>query len=172
MGKKKSETTQNQTQSQNQNYNNASTNSYSQITPNDTADISKFRDWNPQIDPGLGAQYGAAHERLHSSFINPLGGYSTPQMRDAQQRTGDRQLNQDEASAFRSGQYDVNNQKAGQLGTLATLTAPRLVQTGSTASGTGTSSGTSSGTGTTVQSGDLLGQILGGAAQVGSAALM
>lgn len=180
MGKKTQKTTQNSTTSQNtasnSAYNNASNNTYGWETAPDTADTKAFREWKPQIDPGLGAQYGEARNQLRSSFINPLGGYGTAQMRDAQQRTGERRLNQDESSAYRSANYDVNNQKAGQLGTLAALTQPRLVQTGATnsgtASGTGSMTGTGSGSGTTVESGDLLGQILGGASQVGSAALL
>lgn len=160
MGKKKTTQTQN-TQTA---YNNQ--NAYGQIKPEDTPDIQAFRGWNPQIDPGLGAQYGAAKNKLRSSFINPLGGYQTAGMQDAQQRTGERNLNQDEAQAYRGAYYDANNQKQGQLGSLASLTAPRIVQTGSSGTGTGNM------TGTTVQSGDLLGQILGGASQVGSAALM
>jgi len=160
MGKKTTKTTQNQTQS----FNNANT--YGQITPQDTQDTQNFRAWNPQIDPGLASQYGNAKNQFTSSFNNPLGGYQTAQTRDAQQRTGLRQLNQDEAQAFRSGSYDVNNQKAGQLGSLAALTAPRILQTGSSGSGTG------SGTSTQVQSGDLLGQLIGAGSQVGSAALL
>lgn len=156
MGKKKSNTTQQQS------FNNANT--YSQIAPQDTADVQAFRSWNPQTDPGLAAQYGNAKNQLTSSFNNPLGGYATAGMQDAQKRTGLRQLNQDEAQAFRGGAYDQNQQKAGQLGSLAALTSPRIVQSGS--------SGTGSGTSSTVQSGDLLGQILGGASQVGSAALL
>lgn len=156
MGKKKSTTTQQQS------YNNQV--GYSQITPQDTPDTQNFRNWSPQIDPGLASQYGNAKNQFTASFNNPLGGYQTAQTRDAQQRTGLRQLNQDEAQAFRSGAYDVNSQKAGQLGSLAALTLPRILQTNS--------SGTGSGTSNTVQSGDLFGQLLGAGSQIGSAALM
>jgi hypothetical protein len=160
MGKKKSK----QTQQSQQSFSNQNT--YGQITPTDTADISAFREWKPQIDPGLGAQYGAAKNRLRSSFINPLGGYATAGMQDAQQRTGERNLNQDESQAYRNAYYDQNQQRAGQLSGLAALTSPRIVNTGSSGSSMG------SGTGTAVQSGDLLGQLLSGGAQVGSAALL
>lgn len=156
MSKKKSTTTQNQQQS----YNSAQT--YGQIAPQDTADIQSFRGWKPQIDPGLGAQYGAAKNRLRSSFINPLGGASTPQMQDAQQRTGERNLNMDEAQAFRGAYGDANSQRGGQLGSLAALTSPHILQTGSSGSGN------MAGTANTVQSGDLLGQIISGASQVGA----
>lgn len=147
MGSKKTTTTQ------------QSANTYGQYTPTDTADISAFRAWNPQIDPGLASQYGNAKNQFKQSFINPLGGYASPQVRDAQMRTGMRNLNQDEAQAFRSGYYDVNALKGAQLGSLAGLTAPKVVSTGGSSSGTVT------------QPSDLLGNILGGAATVGSAAI-
>jgi hypothetical protein len=47
-------------------------------------------------------------------------------MRDAQLRTGLRNLNQDEAQAFRQGANDVNAQRGNQLGTLAALNHPEL----------------------------------------------
>ncbi len=162
MGKKKSTTTQ--TQQSQQAFN---TNQSGSTTVQDTPDIQAYRQWQPQTDPGLSYQYANARNRLNDSFDNPLGGYATAGMRDAIQRSGNRQLNQDESQAFRSGAYDVNQQKAGQLGNLAGLT--RGVNTTGTSSGTGTMSG--SGTGTTTQSGISWGEILGAAAQVGGGAL-
>jgi len=159
MGKKKSETKTTQQQAFN-------TQQSGSTSIPDTPDIGAYRDWRPQTDPGLAAQYGNARNQLTSSFNNPLGGYGTAQTREAQQRTALRNLNQDEAQAFRSGTYDVNAQRGGQLGMLASLT--RGTQSSGTSSGTGTGSGTQ----TTVQSGDLLGQLLGAGAQVGSAALL
>ncbi len=159
MGKKKqvSDTKQQSTQS----FNTATSGSTS--VP-DTPDIQNFRGWQPQTDPGLSYQYANARNRLNQSFDNPLGGYATPAMRDAMQRTGNRQLNQDESQAFRSGAYDVNQQKAGQLGALAGLT--RGTNTTGTSSGTGNMSGT--GTATQTQSGISWGEILGAGAQVGA----
>jgi len=160
MGKKtqKTDTKQQSTQS----FNTATSGSTS--VP-DTPDIQAFRGWQPQTDPGLSYQYANARNRLNQSFDNPLGGYATPAMRDAMLRTGNRQLNQDESQAFRQGAYDVNQQKAGQLGSLAALTR------GQKTSGTSSGTGNMSGTGTTTQSGISWGEILGAAAQVGGAAL-
>ncbi len=128
----------------------------------DTPDIQAFRGWQPQTDPGLSYQYANARNRLNQSFDNPLGGYATPAMRDAMQRTGNRQLNQDESQAFRAGAYDVNQQKAGQLGALAGLTR------GTNTTGTSSGTGNMTGTGTTTQSGISWGEILGAGAQVGA----
>ncbi len=162
MGKKKSVT---ETKQQSQQAFNTSTSGSSSVP--DTPDIQAYRDFKPQSDPGLPFQYANARNRLNDSFDNPLGGYATPAMRDAILRSGNRQLNQDESQAFRQGQYDVNQQRGGQLGTLAALT--RGTNTTGTSSGTGTMSGTGSGTQT--QSGLSWGEILGAAAQVGGAAL-
>jgi hypothetical protein len=150
-----------QKQDTNQSYNTASSTSVP-----DTPDIQAYRAWQPQTDPGLSYQYANARNRLNQSFDNPLGGYQTAAMTDAIKRSGNRQLNQDEAQAFRSGAYDVNQQKAGQLGNLASLTRGQ----NSTASGTGTSNMQ----GTTTQSesglGTWLPQVLAGASQIGMAA--
>ncbi len=161
MKKTKTETTQ---QSQ-QAFNTAQSGSTS--VP-DTPDIQAYRQWQPQTDPTIPYAAASAHERLHSSFDNPLGGYATPAMRDAIQRSGDRQIDQNASQAFRTSAYDVNQQKAGQLGNLASLT--RGVNTTGTSIGTGNMSGT--GTGTTTQSGISWGEILGAGAQIGSAGLM
>ena len=159
MGKKKTETKTTQQQSFN-------TQNANETSVKDTPDIQAYRGWQPQTDPGLASQYGNARNQLTSSFNNPLGGYGTAQTRDAQMRTGLRNLHQDEAQAFRSGTYDVNQQRGGQLGSLAALTR------GTLSSGSSSGTGTGSGTQNTVQSGDLLGQLLGAGAQVGSAALL
>lgn len=155
MGKKKS------TQTTQQSFNTQNTGSTS--VP-DTPDLQNFRSWTPQTDPNIPYQAAASHERLHSSLNNPIGGYYSANTRDAIQRSGDRSIDQQASQASRLGQYDVNLQRMGQLNSLAALT--RGTQS------SGTSSGTGSGTTNTVQSGDLLGQILGGASQVGSSYLL
>ncbi len=158
MGKKKTEVKQNQDTKQ-------AFNTSAETSVPDTPDIQAYRQWQPQTDPGLSYQYANARNRLNQSFDNPLGGYATPAMRDAIQRSGNRQLNQDESQAFRAGAYDVNQQKAGQLGNLAQLTRGQK----NVSSGTGTSNMT--GTSTQTQSGISWGEILGAAAQIGGAAL-
>lgn len=90
-----------------------------------------------------------------------MGGYTTPQIRDATLRSGFRNIDEQAAEQSRAGQYDVNQQRMGQLGSLAALTQPRLTQTG----------GTSQGTAQTTYKSPKLGDILAAAAQVGSAAL-
>lgn len=168
MAKKKTTTNQTQNQSQNTQFNNTA--SYGEYKPTDTADISAFRDFRPQADPGIAAQYGAERNRLNQSFINPLGGQYSPHIADAIKRSEGRDISQRESQAFREGAYDVNNQRAGQLGSLAALTAPRLIQTGSSGTGSGTSTGSMQGT--QVQGNNLFGDILQTAQAGASMAMM
>lgn len=111
-------------------------NTYSQVVPQNTPDIDAFRKWEPQVDPGIGYQYARARDDLKDTYDNPLGAYTTPAVKEAALRSGLKDLNQQEGQAFRAGEYDVNAQKLGQLGGVAELTAPRIVQSGSTGSQT------------------------------------
>lgn len=137
---------------QNQAFNNTASYDWKQ-TP-DSPDIEAYRSYRPQVDPTIAHGAAAARNRFNASFINPLGGFSTPQRDEAIRRAGNRQIDQDASQAFRAGAYDVNQQRGGQLAGLAALTAPRLVQTGSS----GTSSGTSNTRGEMGQ--NLFGNIL------------
>lgn len=147
--KKKSNT------SQNQQYNNTA--QYGWQSMPDTADISAFRDYRPEVDPSIGFRAGSAKRQLANSFINPLGGYSNPQRDEAIRRSQSRSIDEQAGMESRQGTYDVNQQRAGQLGSLAALTSPRLTQIGS--------SGTSSGQSNTTMGNNLFGDIM----QVGQA---
>lgn len=88
------------------------------------------------MDPTIGFRAGAAKRRLDNSFVNPMGGYSTPQRDEAIRRSMNRDIDQQAGMEMRAGQFDVNHQRGGQLGSLASLMSPRIVQTGGTSSGT------------------------------------
>lgn len=150
---KKRQTTQ---QTQSQNYSN--TNSYGFLNAPDTADINALRDFKFMSDPNIGYSEGAAQNRLANSFQNPLGGNYSPQMRDQILRSGSQEIGQQYAQLRSADNQALQGQRFGQRATVASLTAPRLVQTGS--SGSGTSTGNSN----TVQSGGLLESLIGGAA--------
>lgn len=171
-GSKKTTQTTNQTQTQNQNsaFNNAI--SYGEYAPTETADLAAYRNYRPQVDPGIAAQFGNERNRLNQSFINPLGGNYSPHIADAIKRSEGRDISQRESQAFRAGNYDVNQQRMGQLASLAALTQPRLVTTGTSGTGTNMSTGTMQGTGTMTQPSNIFGDILSAGAQVGSAALL
>lgn len=136
------------------------TNTYGQITPQDTPDIIAARDAKFTEDPGIGHQFALAKENVHNAYANPLGAYTTPDVQKKQLLSEDAKLNQEESQAHREGQYDVNNLTNTKNMALAGLTAPKIVQTG--------------GTGTTVQNDGLmsiLGPLIGAGATVASAGM-
>lgn len=123
---------------QEQKSNNAVQNTYGYETPPETADFTKLREQQFEVDPGLAAQYGRQRADLNKSFAQPLGGYLSPQVRDAQMRSGQERLGRDEADAMRGGQFDKNKLDFARNTTVAGLTAPTMVQRGSTSQGSGT----------------------------------
>lgn len=149
-----------QSSTQNQQFSQANT--FGWETPPDTADVQALRSHQFQVDPTIGHRVGGAIRRMQDSFQSPLGGYTTPQMRDAIQRTQERELLQEGGAQFRAGQYDVNNQQFGQKAAVAGMTAPRMVQK--------TSSGTSSGKATTSE--PWYNGLVQGGASMGSALLL
>ena len=147
---------------QDQRFNNQATYGWQQMP--DSPDVQAYRDYRPEIDPSIAFGAAAARNRLNSSFLNPTGGYSTPQRDEAIRRAGNREIDQQASQAFRLGQYDVNQSRMGQLGSLAALTAPRLTQTGS--------SGTSSGVTKGEQGQNLFGDLLDVGMGAASTAMM
>lgn len=67
-----------------------------------------------------------------------MGADYSPEVRDAIIRTGDENLGRDEANAYRSGQFDVDKLNYSRDATVAGMSAPTLVQTGGTSTGSGT----------------------------------
>lgn len=104
---------------------------YSRMPGASSPDIDTLRNQQFQVDPTIPYAAAASRNRLNASFINPAGGYTTPQIRDAQLHAGNRDIDQQASMATRAGQYDVNNQNYQKNAYLAALTAPPLVQSGS-----------------------------------------
>jgi len=134
-------------------------NTYGFETAPDTPDIARLRNSQFEVDPGLSSQYSRQRQDLNKSFAQPLGAHLSPQVRDAQMRSGQERLGRDEATALRGGQFDANRLGFERDRTVAGMTAPQLVQRGSTTSGTTT--------GNTSQQGSPFMGALGGA-QLGS----
>lgn len=129
---------------------------YGHVDTPDTPDILKARSNTARIDPSIGARLGEQQRQLNSSLASPTGGYVTPQIKDAIQRSQSRELMQEAGAQTRAGQFDVNRINTSKDLALADLTKKQFVQTG----------GTSTGSGTVTQSQSPLGTI----AQVGAAA--
>jgi len=102
---------------------------YGWMTPPDTADITAYRGWNPQTDPTIPYQFGMRRQQLERSMSNPLGSYTTPEMREAQQRAGMESLGQEESQARRAAQFDLNTLEGQKRANLAQMTGPQLVNT-------------------------------------------
>lgn len=131
---KKSKTTTTQTQ------NTANTNQYGWQTPPESADLQAVRDFKFTADPSIGYAFGNAKNQIANSFNNPLGGVYSGNMRDSILRSSTADLGQREAQAKSEANQQLQGSQYGQKALVAGMTAPRLTQTGST--------GTSSGTGT------------------------
>lgn len=132
----------------------STTATYGYQTPPTTPALEKLSAAKFEVDPGLHAQYSTLRNRLKAGFNNPLGADYSPEVRDAIMRSGEENLGRDEANANRSGQFDVNRLNYSRDATVAGMSAPQLVQTG----------GTSTGTGTVTQNPSIMSGIMQGAA--------
>lgn len=127
------------------------------MTP-DTADITAFRNFQPQADPSQGFRFARQRQGFLNTFQNPLGSYTTPELREQVTRSGLEEIGQNEQQVMRESQFDLNRLKMGQLGDLASLTRPQLVNTKETGYQTNAKQG-----------GGFFSSLLGGAAKVGAA---
>ena len=127
----------------------------------DTPDIIRARQDTAQVDPTIGYRVAQKEQQLNDSLVNPLGGYTTPAIRDAIRRSGQRELMQQGGEQAREGQYDVNRLNQSRNLALAGLTRG-YDQTYS-----------STGTGKVVQSDPLgaIGSVAGAAGQLGPLSL-
>jgi hypothetical protein len=99
-------------------------------------DIDTLRNTQFRVDPTIAFRQAAGQRQLQRTLDNPAGGYRTPAMRDALLLQGQRELGEQAGMESRAGQYDVNNQTYGKNLAVAGLTAPPLVQSGSSYTGT------------------------------------
>ena len=88
----------------------------------DTPDIIAARADKAQMDPSIGYRLGEKERQLNESFQNPMGGYTTPQIRDAVMRSQQRELAQQAGQQAREGAYDVNRLNQSKNLALAGLT--------------------------------------------------
>lgn len=127
------------------------------MTP-DTQDITAFRNMDIQDDPSQPFRFARQRQDFLNTFQNPLGSYTTPELREQMTRSGLAEIGQNEGQAMRERQFDKNRLQLGRAGDLASLTRPQLVNTKDSGYQTQQK-----------QSGGLLNSIIGGAATVGAA---
>lgn len=137
------------------------TNTYGLTPGPQSADIDAMRSFQFERDPRIPYAFANARNKLEQGYNSPTGGYTNPQIRDAQIRSGSRGLAQDESQALREENVGFQGMKFGQKAAVAGMTAPRVVQTGGTSSGTGTSTQTQSpGIDSFIQGGASMGSAL------------
>jgi hypothetical protein len=100
---------------------------FSFLTPPDTDDVRAFRDFRPEIDPTIGFRQAEQNRQLDRTLNNPLGSYTTPEMREQRQLRGREQIAQNAGMEQRAGQFDQNRLRMQQLGSLSDQTKPILV---------------------------------------------
>lgn len=134
-----------------------------QQTPEWTG-LAEMRDFEFQADPRISYNFARAANRMRDTYANPLGAYTTANLRDATLRAGIEDLAQEEGQATREENYARQALEYAKRSDVANLSQPRFVQTGGTSN--------SSGTSTTQQSQNPVNSIIGGASAMGSAMLM
>lgn len=140
------------------------------MTPPDTEDIARVRDFEFAADPRVGYSFARTRRNLGETYNNPLGGNTTPALRDAMMRVNLEDVGQEEAQALREENYARQGLEYAKRADVAGMTQPRMVQTGGSGSSSGTSTG--SGTNTTVQTQSPWNSVLQGASAFGSALIM
>ena len=111
-----------------------------------------------QVDPSITGRYGAIENEIKNSYNDPFGSYTTQDVKEKSLRSNLMKLGTEKDKALREGYADAKSTDWLKANTAAAYTAPQLVSTG----------GTSSGTSSTQQSGgfwmSVLPGIIGGAA--------
>ena len=114
------------------------------------------------VDPGLHAQFGNLRNQVDKAAHDPMGAAYNPYSAQQQRKAARERLGQQEAQAYREGEYDVNRLNLARDTTVAGLTAPVFAQD--------TQDTSSYGKGTTVQSESPWGKIAAIGAQTAMAA--
>jgi hypothetical protein len=118
MGKKKTKTT--------------STNTYGWQTPSDTKDMTAYRDLATQgadFTSPLVHQFARAEEGIQNQIFE---GDLNPAVRDQIKRSQLTNLRMDKGAALSDAKMREHGYKTGNYANIASMTAPRLVQTGGT----------------------------------------
>ncbi len=98
------------------------------MTP-DTLDFENLRNFTPEVDPTIGFRSGEQIRELKRSLNNPLGSYTTPEMREQQFRRGQEQIQSNAGMQQRAAQFDANRLELQKRQSIADLTKPTLVNT-------------------------------------------
>ena len=140
MSKKKTETKQNQQYSNTYGWMNTPINAQMQ----NVIDMAN-QPLQSKIDPSIQHRYAAMGEELERSYLDPFGPATSPDVRAKALRAAKLKLGAEADKAKRESFDDRSGEQFMRSVTAASMTAPQLVSTG----------GSSSGTSNTVQSGNF-----------------
>lgn len=107
-----------------------STNTYSWQTPPDTTDVEAMRNFKFERDPRLPYTFARARQKVEGTYDNPTGGFTTPQIKDANLRTAYEDIGQQEGQAYREENYGRQGLEYAKLADITQMTNPRLTQSG------------------------------------------
>ena len=101
-------------------------------------------------DPSIQNRYASMEDDVRNSYDDPYGAYTSPDVRQKSMLSRLLKLNTERDKALSENRFNTQQQRFGNKVSIAQLTAPSLVQTGGSSSGTVT------------QSQPLFGQIMSG----------
>lgn len=104
-------------------------NSYGFFTPPDWKEKDDFAAWRPEGDPTRAYQFARQRNDIKNNYNNPLGAYTTPEMREQMTKSALEENGQAEGQSALAEQSALNEQRGQQLGNLAQLGAPKMAQT-------------------------------------------
>lgn len=105
------------------------TNEYGWLTPPDTEDIKSYRGWNPERDPSRPYQFARQRRDILNLYNNPLGAYTTPELREQMTKSALEENAQQEGQSALEENAQYNNLLGNKYSDLAKITAPQLQNT-------------------------------------------
>ena len=104
-------------------------NEYKWFTPPDTEDVKAYRGWEPERDPSRPYQFARQRRDILNLYNNPLGAYTTPELRESMTKSALEENAQQEGQSALEENAQYNTQKGGKLSDIAKMTAPVQQQT-------------------------------------------
>lgn len=92
-----------------------------------TPEFEAFQNLQIERDPSLPNQFARQRQDFLNTFQNPLGAYTTPEMRRNMTQAGLAEIGQNEGQAMREANFDFNRLNLGKAETEMNFTRPQLV---------------------------------------------
>lgn len=92
-----------------------------------TPEFEAFQNLEIERDPSLPFQFGRQRQDFLNTFQNPMGAYTTPEMRRNMTQAGLQDISQNEGQANREANFDFNRLNLGKAETEMNFTRPQLV---------------------------------------------